>query len=29
MRTVITGVDEDGRSCVVSDGELTLDQLAP
>ena len=29
MRTMITGVDGDGRSCVVSDGELTLDQLAP
>lgn len=29
MRTVITGVDEAGRSCVVSQDELTLDQLAP
>ena len=29
MRTLITGVDGDGRSCVVSDEELTVDQLAP
>ncbi|MGP4054026.1 cupin domain-containing protein [Mycobacterium sp. 4D054] len=29
MRTLITGVDAEGRSCVVSDGELTLDRLAP
>ena len=29
MRTFITGVDADGRSCVVSQDELTLDQLAP
>ena len=29
MRTVITGIDEAGRSCVVSDGETALDQLAP
>ena len=29
VRTFITGVDADGRSCVVSQDELTLDQLAP
>ncbi|UXA17162.1 cupin domain-containing protein [Mycobacterium sp. SMC-4] len=29
MRTLITGTDAAGRSCVVSDGELTLDELAP
>ena len=29
MRTLITGVDADGRSCVVSANELALDQLAP
>ena len=29
MRTLITGVDSDGRSCVISENELTLDQLAP
>lgn len=29
MRTLITGVDAEGRSCVVSDDPLTLDQLAP
>ncbi|MGB3352796.1 MAG: cupin domain-containing protein [Mycobacterium sp.] len=29
MRTVITGVDADGRSCVVSQDGLALDQLAP
>ena len=29
MRTLITGVDADGKSCVVSNDELTLDQLAP
>ncbi|WP_370330869.1 cupin domain-containing protein [Mycolicibacterium hippocampi] len=29
MRTLITGVDADGKSCVVSQDELTLDQLAP
>ncbi len=29
MRTVITGVDADGRSCVVSQDGLSLDQLAP
>ncbi|MCZ0732442.1 cupin domain-containing protein [Mycolicibacterium iranicum] len=29
MRTLITGVDADGRSCVVSQDELTLDRLAP
>jgi quercetin dioxygenase-like cupin family protein len=26
---LITGVDADGKSCVVSQDELTLDQLAP
>ncbi|WNG86546.1 cupin domain-containing protein [Mycobacterium sp. ITM-2016-00317] len=26
---MITGVDAEGRSCVVSDDALTLDQLAP
>jgi quercetin dioxygenase-like cupin family protein len=26
---LITGVDAEGRSCVVSDDPLTLDQLAP
>jgi len=26
---VITGVDADGRSCVVSDTDVALDQLAP
>lgn len=29
MRTFITGVDADGRSCVVSRDDLTLDQLTP
>jgi len=29
VRTFITGVDADGRSCVVSSDELALDQLAP
>ena len=29
VRTLITGVDADGRSCVVSDDELALDRLAP
>lgn len=29
MRTLITGVDEAGRSCVVENHELALDQLAP
>ena len=29
VRTVITGVDADGKSCVVSQDELSLDQLAP
>lgn len=29
MRTLITGVDAAGRSCVVSASELTPDQLAP
>ena len=29
MRTLITGVDADGRSCVVSQDELALDELAP
>lgn len=29
MRTLITGVDADGKSCVVSEDELALDQLAP
>ena len=29
MRTLITGVDADGKSCVVSRDELALDQLAP
>lgn len=29
MRTLITGVDAQGRSCVVSEDELTLDQVAP
>ncbi|MEZ0341944.1 cupin domain-containing protein [Mycobacterium sp. pV006] len=29
MRTLITGTDAEGRSCVVSDSELTLDELAP
>lgn len=29
MRTFITGVDADGKSCVISQDELTLDRLAP
>jgi len=29
VRTLITGVDADGKSCVLSKDELTLDQLAP
>ncbi len=29
MRTLITGVDADGRSCVISANELALDNLAP
>ena len=29
VRTLITGVDADGKSCVVSQDELALDQLAP
>lgn len=29
MRTLITGVDAAGRSCVVSEDDLALDQLAP
>lgn len=29
MRTLITGVDADGKSCVVSQDDLALDQLAP
>ncbi|BBX20466.1 hypothetical protein CRI77_09450 [Mycolicibacterium duvalii] len=29
MRTLITGTDAEGRSCVVSAEELTLDTLAP
>ena len=29
MKTVITGVDADGKSCVVSQDEMALDQLAP
>jgi quercetin dioxygenase-like cupin family protein len=29
VRTLITGVDADGRSCVVRQDELALDQLAP
>lgn len=29
MRTFITGFDAEGRSCVVSRDELSLDQLAP
>ena len=29
MRTLITGVDAQGKSCVVSHDDLTLDQLAP
>lgn len=29
MRTLITGVDSDGRSCVVSEQDAALDQLAP
>lgn len=29
MRKLITGVDADGRSCVVSDDALALDEVAP
>lgn len=29
MRTLITGVDADGRSCVVSHDDVALDRLAP
>jgi quercetin dioxygenase-like cupin family protein len=29
VKTVITGVDADGKSCVVSQDETALDQLAP
>jgi quercetin dioxygenase-like cupin family protein len=29
VRTFITGVDADGRSCVVSQNELAIDQVAP
>jgi quercetin dioxygenase-like cupin family protein len=29
VRTLITGVDAEGRSCVVSQDALALDQLAP
>ncbi|HEY9263686.1 MAG TPA: cupin domain-containing protein [Mycobacterium sp.] len=29
MRTFITGVDADGKSCVVSQEDLGLDQMAP
>ncbi|MDY6996173.1 MAG: cupin domain-containing protein [Actinomycetota bacterium] len=29
MRTLMTGFDADGKSCVVSQDDLTLDQLAP
>ncbi len=29
MTTLITGVDADGKSCVVSQDDLALDQLAP
>jgi len=29
VRTLITGVNADGKSCVLSQDELTLDQLAP
>ena len=29
MKTLITGVDAEGRSCVVSQDDLALDRLAP
>jgi hypothetical protein len=29
VRIVVTGVDADGRSCVVRDDVLTIDQVAP
>ncbi len=29
MTTLITGVDADGKSCVVNQDDLALDQVAP
>jgi quercetin dioxygenase-like cupin family protein len=29
MRVIVAGVDPDGRSCVLRDGEVQFDQVAP